>query len=570
MSLRNVSSTNKSQKKSGGCSLAIFGIGWTLFSSIFFILGLQSIYDGLGRTQWPEVPCELIHFKVQANKPQADPPFQPKVKYTYQWEGKSYTSHQVWPNKDGEEKYEALAELIEKRRNNDLTKCYINPEAPEESALIITGSDTLEGIVPTIIGGLFMAIGIGLIISGRREKKKKTKALSSQSNKNDEAPAVILVPFFSVFALAGFGVLIFVVLPAGQKYFAAQSWQETPAKVIWSTVRSSSDSDGTTYSVDIFYRYTFNGQSYRSNTREIMSSSSSGRSAKQKIVKAHPRGKDIICYVNPENPWQAVMERKLGWSGLFALFPLPFIAIGVGGLWWVLRSHKKKNVSVNPYQAETPQTKTNKYPKPHKEFAPRRKRILALTGTVFFTTFWCGITSVFVTIAVKSWLRNDPEWFLTIFITPFVLVGIGSIFYSTYRFFAVFSPAPTIKLKPASISMDGTAKVTWKVSGGIGSIRHFSIYLIGEEEATYRQGTDTKTATEIFYEQELTDTSDSRNITRGSASIDFSQLSTPIMPSWKGTHNRIKWSLLIIGKVKFWPDIRDDYEVEVQPTSLDQ
>ena len=194
MSLQNVSSTNKSQKKSGGCSLAIFGIGWTLFSSIFFILGLQSIYDGLGRTQWPEVPCELIHFKIQANKPKADPPFQPKVKYTYQWEGKSYTSHQVWPNKVGEKKHEDLAGLIEKRRNNDLTKFYINPEALEESALIITGSDTLEGIVPTIIGGLFMAIGIGLIISGRREKKRKQKHCHHRATKTMKLPPSFWFP----------------------------------------------------------------------------------------------------------------------------------------------------------------------------------------------------------------------------------------------------------------------------------------------------------------------------------------------------------------------------------------
>ena len=52
---------------------------------------------------------------------------------------------------------------------------------------------------------------------------------------------------------------------------------------------------------------------------------------------------------------------------------------------------------------------------------------------------------------------------------------------------------------------------------------------------------------------------------RGSAEIDLSSLPSPIMPTWKGEHNRIKWSLRVIGDVGFWPDISDDYEIEILP-----
>jgi len=562
------------KKSSGGCGLLVFGICWTLFSSIFLVIGLKTCYEGYNRAQWPEVDCQVTSFTIADNR-SADPPFQPKATYTYQWEGQNYTSNTVWANQEGEDNYEDLAELIEQHHKGEITHCYVNSKSPDESALFVGGSDIWGGVAFTLMGGLFVAIGIGLIFIGRRQKKKESSALSSKKTKNDDAPPAFLIPFFSVFGLAGFGLLFFLVIPKWMTYNDAQSWQETPAKVIWSAVRSHDSDDGTTYSVDIFYRYKFGDREYKSNTIDLISSSSSGRSSKQEKVKAHPPGKEIVCYVNPEKPWQALLERDPGWGALFALFPLPFIAIGVVGLWWMFKK-RKKAVEANPlgrrtsqlsHSADKPDTYhgSHKYPKASAEFTPRSKRRKNFIGITIFALFWCGITSVFVTIAVKSWLRGDPEWFLIIFITPFVLVGLGALLYSVYSFFAMFSPAPSIKLKPTAISLHGQATVSWSLNGRTGNIRHFSIYLIGEEVATYVQGTDTKTARETFYEQALIDTKDRRKIARGSAEIDLSALSTPIMPSWKGAHNRIAWSLHVIGDVGFWPDINDNYEIEILP-----
>ena len=565
---------NKVKKSSSGCGLVGFGIAWTLFSSFFFLLGIKSVYDGINRSQWLETPCEVTKFQIPGNKPQLDPPFQPKVKYQYSWKGSNYTGDQLWPKKKGVKKFEGIAETFEQYRDKKLTTCYVNPDKPQQSALIISKSDIWIGFIPALAGAGFMAIGLGMIILGRKEKKKKGSALSSQSTKDDKAPALLLIPFFSVFTLAGIGILIFVVMPTGKKYLAAKSWQETPAKVIWSKVRSHDSDDGTTYSVDIFYRYTFNGRVYRSNTGGLMSGSSSGYSAKKEVTKAHPRGTKIVCYVNPEKPWQAIRKRDLGWSALFALFPLPFITIGVGGLWWMARKRKEKNYSQNPYlkksnkQRTTPFQKHQKYPKPQIEFTPRGSRIKTLITTLLFTTFWCGITSIFVVIAAKSWLRNDPEWFLTIFITPFVIVGIGGILYSCYRFLTIFSPSHIIQLKPSAITIDDSAKVSWSVRGGIGSIHQFSIYLVGKEKATYRQGTNTKTAEEIFYAEPLIKTDDPRTISRGSTRINLAKSSNKIMPTWKGSNNRITWSLIVTGKIHLWPDVVDSYEINIKPLDV--
>ncbi|BDS06823.1 hypothetical protein NT6N_18630 [Oceaniferula spumae] len=571
----------KAKKSSGGCGLYGFAIFWTLFSSIFLIIGLKTCYDGFTRSQWPEVEC-MVHSFTITDKRSGDPPFQPKTSYTYEWEGVTHSGSTVWPSKKGEDDYEDLAELLEQYRAGEFKSCYVNPKAPTESALFVGGEDIWGGLIFALMGGLFVAIGIGLIVVGRREKKQESAALSSKKTKTDEAPAAILIPFFSVFGLAGLGLLFFLIIPQAMKYFDAKGWEETPAKVVWSAVRSHDSDDGTTYSVDIFYRYEFDGREYKSNTTGLMSGSSSGRSSKQEKVKNHPPGKEIVCYVNPDKPWQALLERDLGWWALFALFPLPFIAIGVGGLWWMLRKRNKSNKTSkydNPLGRRTSQLrhsadKKDIYHGSHKptkasvDFAPRGNRIKSFIGVFIFAVFWNGITSIFVAIAAGSWLRDDPEWFLTIFIIPFVLIGLCALLFSVYQFFALFGPAPTITLKPSAIPFDKEATVSWKLLSGANRINHFAVYLIGEEEAKYQRGTDTKTATETFHEQALIETQDPRKMKRGSATIDLSEITTPIMPSWKSSNNKIKWSILVHGKISFWPDINDRYEIEVHPLDV--
>jgi len=495
-----------------------FGIIWTAFSSLFFFFGAKMVYDAANRAGWPQVPCSISSFEIKDAANQ-DPPFQPVVSYTYQWQEESHVGDKVWAKKKGEDEYEDLAELNEQYQMGEPTHCYVNPDSPDEAVLIASSSDIWGGLIFAIVGGSFVAIGIGIILSSRWKKRQENAPISSKKSNNDEAPKAIMIPFFSVFALAGLGILFFVIVPKGKKYNDAQGWVETPAKVVWSRVRSHSSDDGTTYSVDIFYRYQFNGKEYRSNTSDLFSGSSSGRSSKQKKVKEHPRGKEMTCYVNPAQPWQALLERDLGWSALFALFPLPFIAIGLGGLWWTIRKRAavQKNKPIRgSSNALRPKTSSLRHSSTSadvyhrgshrsivgdqggKTFSPGGKRIKTLLGSLLFALFWNGITSVFVTIAVKSWLSGNPEWFLILFITPFVLIGIAMIAYTFYQFLALFNPAPKLTLESSEITLNQATKLQWLTPGRADRLSRFSLYLVGEESAEYRRGTDTVTDTQVF------------------------------------------------------------------------
>lgn len=549
------SNSAKSAKSAkGGCSAVVFGIFWTLFSSIFLVVGIWAMVSDLTRSGWPSTPCEIEQFEITDSR-SADPPFGIDTRYSYSWEGKSYTGTQPWAKAEGKDDYIDLTDALESYRANQLTECYVNPENPSEAFLFSSSNGIWFGIIFTLVGGFFVAIGIGITVSGRRSKKAEKQALSSQATSDKEAGKAIAIPFFGVFACVGLGMLFFWIGPMWQKYLSAQSWQEMPATVIWSTVRTHDGDDGDTYSADIFYQYTVNGELYKSNTVGLMGGSSSGRSGKQETVNAHPKGKTVTCYVDPDNPHNALLQRELGWWAAFSLFPLPFAGVGIGGIWFTLRKKKKALSSASTLRS-APQQKAS-YASPirgnnaHQTFSPSKKRVLKTLGLLAFAAIWNGIVSL---IYFSS--DGAPVWFLAIF----AIVGVVVLIAFFYQLLTCFNPAPRLTLLPSEIEIGSIALLKWSVSSGEQKLKNFAIYLVGEEEARYRRGTDTVTVAEIFYEQPLIDTSNPREIRTGTAEI---ALPLDTVPSWAGSNNAIKWSLRVRGDIPFWPDVSDDYAITV-------
>lgn len=586
----------RSNKKTSAGSLLVLGLLWTAFSTIFLILGVKSFYNGVNRASWPQTPCQISQFEINAD-PNKNPPFQPEVRYQYDWRGTNHTGSKVWATQKGEDDYENLGELIEQHRLGQLTHCYVNPKSPSKSTLLASGKDFWGKSIFAIFGSVFVAIGIGMIIGSRIQKKIENRPISSSGThkgRRDDSPKAIMIPFFAVFALAGFGILFFLIIPQWTNYTDSQSWVEAPAEVIWSRVQSHRSDDSTTYSVDIFYSYQFDDITYKSNSTDLFSSSSSDRASKQEVVNAHPAGKKITCFINPEQPWQALLGREIGWRALFALFPLPFIAVGIWGLWSTLRKRstfRKKNFhsdgtdalgrqsssflhsseSTDVYHRETHSQlrdySSSQSSSAHqsRQFSPGGNRIKTLIATLFFALIWNGIISIFVNIAVKSWLADNPEWFLSIFIIPFVAIGLGAIGYFIYSFLGLFNPTPKLMLTPGSITLGENTQLTWKIPRRSHRLTQFSIYLLGEENAEYRRGTNTVTSQQIFHEQVLLETTSARKASRGNASFS---LPLETMPTWSSAHNSIKWSIAVRGDISFWPDINDIYEIDVLAPDL--
>lgn len=76
----------------------------------------------------------------------------------------------------------------------------------------------------------------------------------------------------------------------------------------------------------------FDGKRYENTRYDLMNIATDGKEEKLAIVKKYPARKETSCYVNPDNPKEAVIDRDASLKMLWGLFPLPFMLIGYVGI----------------------------------------------------------------------------------------------------------------------------------------------------------------------------------------------------------------------------------------------
>ena len=383
----------------------------------------------------------------------------------------------------------------------------------------------------------------------------------------DRTGKLVGLLLFLAFAIVGSIALYTMTIRPMSKISAARTWPAVSCTIISAEVGTHDGSDSTTYSIDIVYRYTCNEQEYQSDRYDFMTGSSSGYTRKANVVQYYREAQQPVCFINPDNPAEAVLNKDLHLGYLWALFPLPFVAVGFGGLTWSLKNwttsvphagnwlpaHQTKPVT-NPLSVAYPATDavviTSK--------SPWKKLLFC----VALAAFWNGIVSVFLVNAVQGWKTGAGDLFLTLFLIPFVLIGIGLIIAVLICMLALFNPRPTLTLSSATIPLGGTARLTWHFKGRTGMIRQLKILLRGIESARYQRGTNTVTDKNTFYAADLLSTHNPIEIPSGQTDIS---IPASTMHSFEAANNRIIWEICIQGEIDMWPDINDHFKLIITP-----
>jgi hypothetical protein len=382
-----------------------------------------------------------------------------------------------------------------------------------------------------------------------------------------------LAAFFGLFALVGGVATWFVTIRPLAGLVAARSWVETPCTILASQVAESSDSDGTTYKVDVRYSYVFAGGEHRSERYDFFNAYSSGYQGKADVVARYPPGARTVCYVNPDDPSEAVIDRSPGPRYLVGLVPLVFLFIGVGGIVFALRHGGQAAAAT--LEAPSPAAWSSKPTRsalardsfPTVQTGPRDLRpnvspFGKFVGLTFAALFWNGIVSVFVWQAVQGWRAGQPDGCLTLFLVPFVLVGLALVAGAFQNLLALANPRPRLTLSPGVLTPGGAAYLQWKMVGRASRIRRLRIVLEGREEARYRRGTDTYTDRETFATIHAVDTDQPFEIPAGSAHLSIPE---GTMHSFAADNNKIVWMLKAECEIPGWPDSVDEYEIQVKP-----
>jgi len=399
--------------------------------------------------------------------------------------------------------------------------------------------------------------------------KDKPKPIAAKARRSKGRGKGVLTIFFAIFALVGAGMLYPLLIRPIAKTLDARNWPETPCKILSAKVGSHSSDDGTTYSIDIFYEYEFQGGQYKSSRYGFIGGSSSGSSGKAKVVNSYRKAKNPVCYVNPKNPAEAVLKRGFHAGLLIGLIPIPFFAIGAGGLIHTFRSKKRRRKStIDQWLPDTGTTSTFEsqlatgWDSAPIILKPKYSPLTKLLGAIAVAAFWNGIVSIFVVGTIRDFQRGHSDWFGAVFMIPFVLIGLAIIGYVVYQFLALFNPRPTLRLGPGTIPLGGAAELQWSFSGRTSVISRLKITLQAREEATYRRGTKTHTDKNTFFDLEIIETRQRNEIASGQVGLI---IPADTMHSFEARNNKIIWTINVHGDIAKWPDVKESFKITVAP-----
>lgn len=599
--------------RSGNQHTTLFGkIVGTIFLAIFASAGgafgffmLQTLLPSQAAWRFDPTPCLVTTSQVwtapsetapDAPAPETASPahrYRFEITYRYTAGDREHNSNVYQLDYDGSDKLSEVEQLARTFPPGTEATCYVDPDDPARAVFARTSAWPLLVLVLPLI---FVLVGVGGIITLWRSGGPKRDAQGRErraaiSEKAKGSGTGCLVGFFAIFAAAGLLFMVpFFALPAWLAW-SARSWNEVPCTI----ERSAVGDHGDTYSVEVLYRYEVDGRGYHGERYHFFTGSTSGYSGKAEIVERLPVGTVTTCYVDPNDPSSAVIQRRLSNEMWFGLIPGIFVLVGVGGMVGTLIAARRRSVAGDPAARWLPGLNRRDagpagapvdpglggrgLADPHLQanaltadpdaplvIEPQASPLGKIIGAVLLAVVVNALVGTMGWFAVlKPWRAGgDVEGCLVLFMIPFSLVGLGLLLNVPYQILAAFNPRPHLEIHPAPLALGQASHLTWRWLGASSRISHLTLTLSAREEATYRVGTRTSTATSTFHREVLIDTRDFAAISAGALEIN---LPIDSMCSFSADRNKVVWKLDLAGEIDRWPDVSESFELAVAPAA---
>jgi len=541
-----------------GC-LTVFFLVFLAMGSIFTVFILAEATRVAAVWFWPEVDCTVISSGVEETGDDENP-YAAAVVFEYEIDGRSVRGSRLTRGASASSSYDAVRRSVDTYPTGTRTTCRVNPEIPDEAVL----ERRLPWIALAVFLPLiFVAVGAGGIYGVWRANGRAgdgaVESISQRARKGRGKTVELVLGL--VFAAIGGGLAVPMLVVPLVRLATASTWVETPATVVGSTLRSWSTDDGTSYRADVLYEYSAGGRIWTSNRRDFFPFSSGDSDGARATLARHPQGSPTVCFVDPADPSRSVLDRRPHAAYLIGLFPLIFLIAGVA-----LTAHARKR-PLSPPRTEPSSSPGIEPPNTLSGLESRTGPVGKLVGTIVAAVFWNGIVSVFLWQIVLSFRRGDPEWFLCLFMTPFVLVGLGLMAGVIYFLLALANPRPRLTISPSQPRLGGRLRVEWVFKGRYRRMTRLKIVIEGHEKATYQRGTDTYTDRDAFASFVVTDTPSNWEFGRGAGEIE---IPADTMHSFASDHNAVVWSIHVHGEIPRWPDVNETFEIEVRPLAPKQ
>lgn len=189
-----------------------------------------------------------------------------------------------------------------------------------------------------------------------------------------------------------------------------------------------------------------------------------------------------------------------------------------------------------------------------------------LLGFGLFAVLWNAILILLAVGAGLDLLGGRTDWLLIGLLVPFACVGVaGIVVFVRGLVLATAVGTTQLEISAHPLRPGGTYDVLL-AQGGVGRFASLEATLELEEQATFRQGTDTRTEKITVWRQPLQAWQDLQ-VTAGQRFEGRAVVSLPanVMHSFASEHNYVRWSIVVRGALSGWPSFTRVFPVVVFP-----
>ncbi|MGD9646068.1 MAG: DUF3592 domain-containing protein [Pirellulales bacterium] len=424
---------------------------------------------------------------------------------------------------------------------------------------------------------------------GFRFLVKKRGDRSTGSNKSGD---IALALFFAALFFSGVGfstyLLATLIVP---EWRVNHSFVEGRALVLEKRLRETNEGEPQSYRPEVLIRYDVDGTVYHARTYNITRSSSTNREKEEALLAPFTAGLRVPFWYDPRNPDSAVVVRGYTWtSWLLLLVPVSFVVAGGGGLAltllnWNKSTERRAMLAQRARSLELLEGVVE--PRPEYPTLPRvgeayhvRGRVLAhrlpfdlrpamvLVILLSLSVLVLGIAAAYVAVALWNFQAGRTDWLMAVFAASWVVVGALGLLYFSRTLVRRLSLAPPIVEISAHPLRPGQSCDVLVIQAGGTKLTSYTLELVCEEQATFQQGTNTRT--ERFSAASFGLASREDFELRRGAPLELRaslQIPPDAMHSFLSVHNEIRWKLRVVARRAGLPDLERSFPLVVLPAT---
>lgn len=404
---------------------------------------------------------------------------------------------------------------------------------------------------------------------------------------SEEGGRTALAGFFALLALGGAASLAGVLGALTiAEWRANHEFVETTCTVVAERVAQVETEEGRIkYRPEVVFRYHAGGRDIETAGFDASGVYFTDEQASREALEKFTPGSQYPCWYDPQNPQVAVLERGYSWyAWVIPLLPAALVAIGVGGLiylfltWGKSSEHRSLLEQNNRDRFDTGAARPRfPYVPDEADAADSRGTVLRyrLPGVPVFSSFfltalalaWNAATAWFVIRAIFAFFAGRLDHYVySPLLLPFVAAG-GYLAYLAGR-----ELLSSVGLEPTVVEISnhplrpGEQYEVYVSQAGRLTFKRLIVSLVCDEEATYRQGTNSHTHTQRVVQTELY-RRESFSIEHREPLAERFQFQVPpgAMHSFQSDHNGVKWKLCVSAELQKWPDFEREFALIVHP-----